>query len=77
MTTTKAMLTEAQKQCLRAIRDAGSGVVQRQGRVLAGGEFVKSMPETFLRLIGDGLLEFSEPRRLVLTEEGKDVAACL
>lgn len=77
MTTKKAMLTEAQKQCLRAIRDAGSGVVQRNGRVLAGGEFVKSMPETFLRLIGDEMLEFSEPRRLVLTEDGKDVAACL
>lgn len=77
MTTTQRKLTESQKGAIRALSASGSGVVQRGGRVLAGGEFLKFLPETFLRLIGDGMIEFSEPRRMVLTSEGKDVASCL
>ena len=67
----KRTLTAAHKRCLREIRDAGSCVLVSHGRVLAAGEFMKFMPETFLRLVGDGLIQFSEPYRMCLTAAGE------
>lgn len=63
-------LTPAQRDCLRAIRDAGTVVLQNYGRVLGAGEFLQFAPETFLRMIGLGLVEFCEPLRMRLTPAG-------
>ena len=68
-------LTPAQRDCLRAVRDAETVVLQNYGRVLGAGEFLQFAPETFLRLIGLGLLEFCEPLRMRVTPAGMPEAA--
>lgn len=67
-------ITQAQADCLRAIQEAGSVVLQSHGRVLGAGGFLRFAPETFLRLIGAGLVEFYEPLRMRLTERGEEAA---
>lgn len=67
-------LTGALAGCLIAVHEAGSVVMMRGAgdvKFLAAGEFLRFNPGTFLRLIGAGLLEFSEPTRLRLTLQGQ------
>jgi hypothetical protein len=65
-------LSDAQFRCLKAISANGGqvniGAASNGCFGLAGGVWLKFMPETYLRLVGDGMLRFSEPRRLVLTD---------
>ena len=63
-------LTQAQRDCLRAIQEAETVVLQNYGKVLGAGEFLPFAPETFLRLIGLGLIEFCGPLRMRLTVAG-------
>ena len=67
-------LTPAQRDCLRAIHDAETVVLQNYGMVLGAGEFLRFAPETFLRLIGLGLIELCEPLRMRLTDAGREAA---
>ena len=64
-------ITRAQCDCLRAIQEAETVVLQNYGRVLGAGHFLQFAPETFLRLIGLGLVEFCEPLRMRLTPTGE------
>lgn len=67
-------LTDAQHDCLRAVRDAGTVVLQRHGRIIGAG-FPRFMPETFLRLLSLGYLEFHEPLCMGVTAAGMPHAA--
>lgn len=67
-------LTQAQRDCLRAIQEAETVVLQNYGKVLGAGNFLQFAPETFLRLIGLGLVEFCEPLRMRLTAPGNALA---
>ncbi len=64
-------VTEAQARVLVAVDEAGSAVVQRGGRLLAGGEFIRCMPETPLALMAWGYLTTDTYGRLSCTERGK------
>lgn len=69
----KPKISDAQKDALKALHAAGlTGVVQRNGRVLAAGEFLKCSPVTILNLILEGYLECTTDgrRRVSLTETG-------
>lgn len=65
-------ISPAMKAALRAIYQAGSGVLQRQ-RVLAEGEWLPFASSTFLQLVGAGLLKM-EGNRLSCTELGTVMA---
>ncbi len=67
-------LTQAQCDCLRAIQEAGTVVMQSHGRVLGAGNFLRFMPVTFMRLLGLGYVEFVEPGRMRLTSKGTESA---
>ena len=66
-------LTQAQQQCLRAIHQSGSAVIQKQ-KLLAAGEFLPFAPSTALALVGFGMLVFTEPKRLACSETGAQAA---
>ena len=70
-------LTNAQKQCLRAIFEAGSAVKVKGGRWLASGEFLPFAPATLLELVSANMLTFSEPRRVIPTPIGAAFAQSL
>lgn len=66
--------TKAQMAALKVFRDEigeHTAVMMPRGRILCAGEFIKCMPETILGLVGHGLLEFVEPKRLGLTDAGR------
>ena len=65
-------ITPAAKNALRAIYQAGSGVLQRQ-RVLAAGDWLPFAGSTFLQLVGAGMLKM-EGNRLSCTEAGTAMA---
>ncbi len=61
--------TPAMKRALRALYEAGSGVMTPKGGVLAAGEMLPFAPITYLRLVGLGFLELQH-RRLTVTASG-------
>ena len=71
-------LTDVGQRCLIEIERAGSAVMQRRAgdvRFLAMGEWLPFLPGTVLRLIGLGLLHFTEPLRVRLTPVGAALLA--
>lgn len=63
-------LTDAQRRCLRFICENGYQVNIATKPMLCGGEALKFMPETLLRLVGRGMLVFMDPTRLEITLAG-------
>ncbi len=70
-THTRPLLTRAQRNCLLAIHDAGTVVLQRNGSVLGEGDILPFACSTFLRLIGLDMIEFYQPLRMRLTLSGE------
>ena len=68
-------ITQAQKEALRALYQAGDAVVQRS-RLLAAGEWLPFAQGTYLKLIGAGLVHI-EGNRLKCTDAGRQMAAAL
>ena len=69
-------LTDTERRCLRQVLDGGGDMVLATGgtcgmRGICAGEKMTFLPSTFLRLLGDGRLEFVEPRRLRITDVGR------
>lgn len=66
-------LTDSQLRALKALRAAGgSGSIQAGGAVLASGELLKFLPETWLRLMTFGLIESDGPHRIRLSKGAPD-----
>ena len=63
-----SVLTKSQQAALEALREAGgSGVIQPNGgRVLAAGQVLRFMPDTWLRLVTLGFIEGDGPNRIRL-----------
>lgn len=68
-------MTPAQKEALIALRDhGGEGAISKHGQILAAGERLPFMPDTWLRLMTTGHVEPRGPMRIGLTREGVDEA---
>ncbi len=67
----RAKLTETQQRALKWLNEHnGSGILDRYGRLVAGGEVATQFhPTTWLRLVATGLVNGHEGR-LSLTVEG-------
>lgn len=60
-------LTDAQVMAVKSLSEAGgSGSIQARGAILAAGEILNVMPETWLRLMTVGLIEGDGPGRIRL-----------
>lgn len=72
---TTVSLTDPQLDALRALRTAGgAGAINRHGAVVAAGERLSFLADTWLRLVTLGLIAGDGPMRIRLTEAG-EVAA--
>jgi hypothetical protein len=58
-------LTDAQVMAIKSLSEAGgSGSIQAKGVILAAGQMLNVMPETWLRLMTVGLIEGDGPGRI-------------
>ncbi|MEL6061885.1 MULTISPECIES: hypothetical protein [unclassified Methylobacterium] len=65
-------LTDSQRAAIRALRDAGGeGAIDRHGAVVASGQRLHFLTDTWLRLVTLGLLESAGPLRVRLTKAGR------
>lgn len=70
-------LTDAQVMAVKALSEAGgSGSIQSRGAILAAGEILNVMPETWLRLMTVGLIEGDGPGRIRLVQSDTSMGAC-
>lgn len=68
-------LTDSQRDALVALHAAGGeGAIDRHGGVLAAGERLPFLADTWLRLVTMGLVTGAGPLRIRLTAEGEEAA---
>lgn len=63
-------VSDVQKAALKKLAAlGGEGVIDKYGKVIAGGERMHYMPETWLRLVANGLIE-GDGFRLRISKRG-------
>ncbi|KQO89450.1 hypothetical protein [Methylorubrum sp. SL192] len=68
-------LTDSQLDALRSLKAAGGeGAIDRHGGVLAAGERLPFLADTWLRLVTLGLVAGAGPLRIRLTAAGEEAA---